>query len=174
MTCGVYAIVYARRGQLYVGSSRAIESRWYMHQRMFRLGLHWNRWLQAIHDKHGAGALQLIVLEECIAEVRVVVEQSWLDSLPAERLLNLSRIARCPESTAAVRASRSRNAKRLHAEGRLGQAAWKTTPAEVGRKAAATRKLRGTSRAPTFEWTPERRARVSAAMKARRARERRE
>lgn len=166
---GVYQIRCSGNCRSYIGSSKNIQARWSHHLYLLTGGYHYNRKLQASFSKYGASSFSIEVMLVCPAEELLAREQEYLDRLSPE--LNCSMKASCPESTEEVRMERAKRARAQHENGSLGRSSWKSDPRDVQKKIVETRRLNGSYKAPTFEWTSERRERVSAAMKARRARE---
>src|SRR5581483_8317147 len=77
----VYTITNIVNGKVYVGSSIAGLRRLTQHRRALRLNEHFNRYLQASWNKHGAEAFEFRIVEECTAENRLGREQHWIDKL---------------------------------------------------------------------------------------------
>jgi hypothetical protein len=134
---------------------------------MLRKGSHGNLRLQRTWNKYGEDSFSFNVVEQCEPARLLELEQKMIDSMPREKLMNLSLIAHCPESTPEIRQGRSERAKAQHAAGKLGRSTWKTDPKVVGAKigAAVGRARKGI--APNFEWTEERRRRVAEATRKR-------
>lgn len=166
----IYQIICLATGKAYIGSSRNIRMRWWWHRSHLQRGDHHCLHLQHAWRKYGADLFMLDLLEQCAVGRLFQREQFYLSSAAPRELLNLSSRATCPTSTKRVRRLRSENAKRQHAQGKLGYCTWRGKHPEAGARAAATRRANGSYPAPSFEWTAERRARVAAAMRARWAR----
>lgn len=159
MTCGIYSIRNTVNGRRYVGSSRTVEERWKNHRNLLERGAHHAPILQKAWKKYGSAAFVWEILEECELDALLVREQHFIDTLKAfgrrgyNALPEAGRPTYIPESvkakmsvsnkalaarSPALCALRSEIAKRLHAEGRLGQAMWKPgTNKIVGQKNAA-------------------------------------
>lgn len=174
---GVYSIFCLTSGKQYIGSSVDIFNRYTNeHKALLLRERHWNPHLQRAWNKYGESNFEFLVVKLipfASRKRRVREEQLAIDSHPFEMLYNISRRADCPETTEEIRAIRSLNAKKQHAAGNLGVATWISDPKVVGRKIAETRRKNDSysHEAPNFEWTDERKDRVSRAMKARRKRE---
>lgn len=168
---GIYQIRCSTNGRVYIGSSKSVARRIYMHRYSLRNGKHWNPYLQSAWDKYGEEDFSFEKVESCDLDELLVREQWWIDSAEDGTLLNLSLRARCPASSERVRKARSENAKKQHKNGLLGRTTWKQDPSEVAKRIVETKRNNNSFRGPCFEWTPERRAAVSKAMKERRARE---
>lgn len=166
---GVYQITCSGNSRCYIGSSKNIQSRWSHHLYLLRGGYHYNKKLQNSFSKYGEESFIIEVLLACPKEELLSCEQEYLDRLRPE--LNCSMTATCPESTPEVRSRRAEKAREQHRSGSLGRSSWKSDPRLVQEKIGLTRRLNCSYKAPTFEWTEERKSRVSAAMRARRARE---
>lgn len=163
MTCGIYYIRNSRNGRLYVGSSANVQERWKNHRRLLARGVHHAPILQKAWNKYGPGAFEFVLVEECQKAELIAREQFHIDlhqaygkgynalpeagrptSIPPAVRAKMSAsnralAARSPE----LRALRSEIARRLHAEGRLGQKSWKPgTSKIVGRKAWETRRAK--------------------------------
>lgn len=168
---GIYRIFCSANGRAYIGSSKAVAKRLYMHRYCLRNRKHWNPYLQSAWEKYGEGVFVFEKVEECDVGDLLPREQHWLDTAEEGTLFNLSPQARCPASTGRVRKARSENAKKQHAAGLLGRATWKQDPTTVTKRIVESKRKNDSFRGPKFDWTPERRAAVSKAMKERRARE---
>lgn len=81
---GVYQILHAASGKVYVGSAVHLEKRHAQHQRMLRAGKHHNVKLQRAWDKYGEGAFVFKVLEHVPEPATLLQrEQAWIDALDA-------------------------------------------------------------------------------------------
>ena len=145
-----------------------IPTRWSNHRQLLRAGKHHSRKLQRAWTKHGEAAFSFDVLELCDEDQAEAREQHWIETLSAfgngynmrpeagkqgrlseetKRLIGDAQ-RRCATKPELV-ASRSERAKRLHAEGRIGRAAWSPEQrADIGLKlkaAWARRKAREAS-----------------------------
>lgn len=79
---GIYRILNSINGKSYYGSSKEIEKRWARHKRELRSGTHINKILQRAWDKYGENSFVFEVVEECLEECLLSVEQKYLDSNP--------------------------------------------------------------------------------------------
>jgi group I intron endonuclease len=79
---GVYQIRNSVNGKKYYGSSKEIEKRWARHKRELRSGTHINKILQRAWDKYGENSFVFEVVEECLEECLLSVEQKYLDTNP--------------------------------------------------------------------------------------------
>ena len=78
----IYAITNALTGEVYVGSSTQIHSRWAEHKRELTGRRHKNALLQAAWERDGAAAFALSVIEVVrTREGMEVREQHYLDAL---------------------------------------------------------------------------------------------
>lgn len=76
---GVYRIVCAATGRIYVGSARSIRGRWRRHVALLAAGAHHNRHLQRAWDKYGEAAFRFEVVELVPAGLLLDVEQRHID-----------------------------------------------------------------------------------------------
>jgi group I intron endonuclease len=77
---GVYQIRCTVNGKVYVGSAaRSFKDRWKSHRTALRGGRHCNRYLQFAWIKHGEGAFEFTILEECEPALCIAREQYWID-----------------------------------------------------------------------------------------------
>lgn len=78
---GIYQILCAPTGKVYVGSAVDLNRRWYTHRWDLRRGAHRNSLLQRAWDKYGADAFTFTVLEYVPRERLIEREQWHLDTL---------------------------------------------------------------------------------------------
>ena len=79
--CGVYKIVNAVNGKIYVGSSNNIQNRWSQHKKALNDGTHGNPYLQSAWNKYGANNFSFEIIEECSPDLQFEREQFYLNSL---------------------------------------------------------------------------------------------
>lgn len=91
---GIYRIKNIITGDCYVGSSVNIEKRLRDHQRLFRLGLHNNAYMQNSYNKYGVDAFVYNVLDYC--ENILEREQMYIDTGAFK--FNICKVAACPPS----------------------------------------------------------------------------
>jgi group I intron endonuclease len=92
---GVYMIVNQLNGNVYVGSTSAIRKRWVLHRHLLRQNKHHAPHLQAAWRLYGESAFQFVVVQVIDdPELRLKVEQCFIDVHSPERLYNVSRVAR--------------------------------------------------------------------------------
>ena len=105
--CGVYIIEHVVSGSWYIGSSRAIRSRWYSHRRLLRRGEHHSQYLQNSWNKYGEKAFTFFVIEDCKKEELEKKEQEYVDAFKPEfnGVLNIRTLKLRPESLAKRNAS---------------------------------------------------------------------
>lgn len=65
MKSGIYHIVCAASGRIYVGRSENLEIRWNQHWKMLNDGMHHNKALQAAFTENGGGLLSFRVRDFC-------------------------------------------------------------------------------------------------------------
>jgi group I intron endonuclease len=80
MTCGIYCIKNIKTGKIYIGSSKAIESRFYNHRWRLSKGCHHSIKLQRSWNKHGPELFVFEIIETCIESDLLCKEQEHLDS----------------------------------------------------------------------------------------------
>jgi group I intron endonuclease len=81
MTSGVYQIKNLVNGKVYIGSSATIKKRWREHKKLLRRRKHHNRYLQHAWNKYGEANFVFEILEECLPEKLILLEQKWMDLL---------------------------------------------------------------------------------------------
>jgi hypothetical protein len=79
MTCGIYCIKNIKTGKIYIGSSKAIESRFYNHRWRLLNGCHHSIKLQRSWNKHGPELFIFEVVEKCLESELLCKEQEHLD-----------------------------------------------------------------------------------------------
>lgn len=79
--CGIYQILCAASGEIYVGSSVQIYVRWHQHRYFLRRGTSNCLKLQRAWKKHGEQAFRFSVLEECSPGVLEQREQHYINEL---------------------------------------------------------------------------------------------
>lgn len=78
---GIYLIINHVNGNVYVGSSRRLASRWSAHRRGLETNKHDGPGLQAAYNKYGAESFTFEVVEYCTPEVLFEREQHYIDTL---------------------------------------------------------------------------------------------
>lgn len=61
---GIYSIVNIKTGDRYIGSSKDIDRRWYVHKDTARKGKHHSRYFQRAWNKYGEDSFKFFVIEE--------------------------------------------------------------------------------------------------------------
>ena len=89
--CGIYCILNQVNGHMYIGSSKCIRSRWYMHRNDLRKNRHHSQYLQYAWNKYLEENFQLIILELSKESELTSREQFWFDNAYPE--YNMSSIA---------------------------------------------------------------------------------
>lgn len=91
---GIYRIVNAANGKVYVGSAVNFRKRWIEHRRRLRKNDHHSRPLQAAWNKHGEHVFTFEVLEDvCDPCLLLAREQEWLDKMESGRHYNVCLVA---------------------------------------------------------------------------------
>lgn len=157
MAAGVYAIT-SQDGRRYIGSAVNIEKRWKEHRRGLSAGTHHSRFLQRAWNKRGPGAFAFSVLLLCDRGNVLFYEQRCLDAFAPE--YNTAPTAgsqlgyrHSAESRARMSASRPRDFSPMKGRNHT---------AEARARISANRKGKGGG-----PRTPERLAKISAALKGR-------
>lgn len=91
MNVGIYKIVNLANNKLYIGSSKCLAKRWYMHKYNLRKNKHHCRHLQYSYNKYGESNFRFDIIEECEIENLLIREQFYLDIIKPE--YNLCTIA---------------------------------------------------------------------------------
>jgi group I intron endonuclease len=107
MNTGVYKITNTTNGKCYVGScadlKRGMKHRWWRHVYKLKRQNHPNPHLQNSWNKYGENSFAFEILEECLPEYCLILEQHYMDTLKPE--YNISPTAgntfgiRCSEET---------------------------------------------------------------------------
>src|SRR5260221_7251370 len=99
---GVYAIINAVTGKMYIGSAVDTKQRWYVHRWQLKRGEHHSPYLQNAWKKYGAGIFNFRILEIIKdATILTIREQYWLDhyhTADDKYGYNISHIATRPPS----------------------------------------------------------------------------
>lgn len=77
--CGIYKIIC--NDNLYIGSSKNIQQRYYKHRRELRKGVHKNEHLQNAYNKHGEDCFIIEIVEVCNIDEQYLKEQYYIDLL---------------------------------------------------------------------------------------------
>lgn len=105
---GVYAIINQAGGNMYVGASKGVTSRWVRHQTLLRNNKHHSRHLQNAWDKYGPQRFQFVILAFCGVDDLADTEQYYINTL--RPVYNVIKIV------GAIPSSKTRNAGRKHSE----------------------------------------------------------
>src|ERR1035437_5470017 len=81
MTTGIYTITHVPSGNIYIGSSVHIETRWNQHRWDLRADRHRADRMQNTYNKYGEDAFRFDITEECDADMRIEREQYYLDTM---------------------------------------------------------------------------------------------
>ena len=96
---GVYKIVNKINGKYYVGSSNdIIKTRWKKHRYMLRKNKHSNPKLQNAWNKYGEENFEFIIVEKCLINELLVIEQRYLDTAKSyiDSCYNIEFLAKIP------------------------------------------------------------------------------
>jgi len=103
---GIYKIINKVNGKYYVGSSKNIKRRFYIHKYCLNKNDHVNDHLQYAWNKYGADSFEFLILESNIPSDQLdIVEQKYLDviEIKREESYNISLIAGKVEMSDATR-----------------------------------------------------------------------
>lgn len=81
---GIYKLIHQKRLIIYIGSATCIYTRLHNHYSQLKKGIHDNKILQAIYNRHGNDNLKWEVVELCPKEQLIQREQFYIDSLKPE------------------------------------------------------------------------------------------
>lgn len=84
MKSGIYKIVNINNNKFYIGSSKNLDKRWYIHKNKLKNNNHINCILQRSWNKHGEKSFKFDILELCDNEKLFEREQFYLDELKPE------------------------------------------------------------------------------------------
>lgn len=76
---GIYAIINNVNGKQYIGSTVNINKRFIEHKYGLRANRHFNQHLQRAWNKYGEKAFEFKVLQTCLVDELLDVEQNWID-----------------------------------------------------------------------------------------------
>lgn len=113
-TSGIYKIICAVNGKIYVGSAQNLRVRWNDHRSSLRNNRHPNIYLQRAWNKYGESAFEFEIIELVMPWSRIDREQYWLDKLkPYNRKngFNIAQDAQTPAHTPESRKKMSESAK---------------------------------------------------------------
>jgi group I intron endonuclease len=88
---GVYKLTHQKRGIFYIGSAVCLYSRLHAHYSNLKKGVHDNKILQAVYNRHGRENLIWDILEICDSQKVIEREQFYIDQLNPE--MNICRYA---------------------------------------------------------------------------------
>ena len=78
MKSGVYKIVNAVNGKVYIGSAVNMKQRWQSHCRLLRHNIHTNSHLQSAWNKYGKANFEFAVVEECFLDCLIAREAYYI------------------------------------------------------------------------------------------------
>jgi group I intron endonuclease len=155
---GVYQIRNMVNGRLYVGSAVRIWSRWTIHRRQLNRGTHHSVVLQRAWNKYGEDSFDFSVLEFCDSDRLIEVEQSFIDGLSPD--YNIA-----PRAGSQLGYKHSEEARRRMSQSRpkdFSPMTGKRHAEETKKRISESRKGKGGG-----PRSPERLAKISAALKGR-------
>lgn len=79
MASGIYAILNSENGKVYIGSSTSLNNRRNSHFRSLEKGTHSNSYLQNAVNKYGLSKFKFIILNKCVGEKLLKMEQYYID-----------------------------------------------------------------------------------------------
>lgn len=80
-TCGIYKITCNGSGNIYIGSSKHIDSRLSSHKNLLKAGTHHSKYMQRSWDKYGEDTFQFDIVIECEEFDLLFHEASLIDEL---------------------------------------------------------------------------------------------
>jgi len=83
MKSGVYTITNIINNKIYVGSTNNFVRRFNDHKKELINNIHKNNYLQKSFNKYGKENFKFEILEECLPEIRLGIEQYWMNMLNA-------------------------------------------------------------------------------------------
>lgn len=92
--CGVYEIKNVITGDKYIGSSKNIKLRFTEHKRLLKQNKHHSTILQNSYNKYGLSSFKFSVICKCNPNLRLHLEQCYLDSI--KPYFNVSKSATAP------------------------------------------------------------------------------
>jgi group I intron endonuclease len=78
---GIYCIENKISKKIYIGSTESFDDRKYNHFYKLENKIHANRHLQNAYNKYGKDAFNFNILEYCVVEELLIVEQKYLDTI---------------------------------------------------------------------------------------------
>ena len=81
MNSGIYKITNIITGDFYIGSTKHFNKREWQHFNMLNKGNHKNSHLQCSYNKHGKEAFKFEIICKCSDEIKLKLEQWYLDNL---------------------------------------------------------------------------------------------
>jgi group I intron endonuclease len=134
---GIYKIVNANNGKVYVGSAVNIIVRWRNHKAALNAGKHTNAKLQRAWNKYGSDAFAFSMIEEVLDHSQIIArEQHWIDELSAAGRNGYNI---CPTAGSALGLKRSEETRKKQSIAATGrkmspESVRATRAANVGRK----------------------------------------
>lgn len=163
---GVYLIRNKRNGKLYVGSSAlSLRRRQRDHWSYLSANRHHNRYLQRAWNEHGADAFEFVILEYCLRDDCLAVEQFWIDefhSAEAAFGYNLNPKAESrleskatPETRAKISAAVKARTPEHHARHSQKLKGMRMAPEDVARRAESLKQAYASGRRKPIVYTEE-------------------
>lgn len=79
MDSGIYIIRNKKNGKVYIGQSRRLSNRQYMHFHTLEKGRHFNKHLQRSYNTYGADSFTFEILEYCGIDILDEREKYWIE-----------------------------------------------------------------------------------------------
>ena len=78
--CGIYEVKNIINNKCYIGSSKNINNRFYIHKLDLKNNKHHSTYLQNAYNKYGLKVFEFNIIEECDMDVLIKKEQFYLDN----------------------------------------------------------------------------------------------
>ena len=114
---GIYCIINIKNSKKYIGSSKNIRQRLWVHRAELRHNKHENSHLQNAWNKYGEHNFDYYILEKCEESLLLEKEQLYIDTINPE--YNMNKETQRPPCTKESRIKQSNTRKKLYAEGKL-------------------------------------------------------
>ena len=114
---GIYCIINIKNSKKYIGSSKNIRQRLWVHRAELRHNKHENSHLQNAWNKYGEHNFDYYILEKCEESLLLEKEQLYIDTINPE--YNMNKETQRPPCTKESRMKQSNTRKKLYAESKL-------------------------------------------------------